>query len=83
MRPTTHRLERNIGALPAVIKVYGELTKKAQGHTNMKQLPTLATSIPNPHKDHLAVVIPMKLSGRVYDHYFVLLLPYYYNNKKN
>lgn len=28
MRPTTHRLDRNLEPLPAVIKVYGEPTKK-------------------------------------------------------
>lgn len=41
----------------------------------MKQLPTLAISIP--HRDHLAVVIPMKLGDRVYDHSFVLVLSCY------
>lgn len=39
----------------------------------MKQLLTLA--VPIPRKDHLAVVMPMKPGGPVYDHYFVLVCP--------
>lgn len=70
-----HRLDRNSGAFPAIIKVYGKLTKKKHGDYKREAIADLDCT--NPRRDHLAVVIPMKLGGRMHDHNSVLVFLYY------